>query len=207
MVMTPTFLYLASQSPRRSQLLAQLGVAHELLLADAAIDIAEDSEALEAAKPAEAPRDYVQRVTQLKLDAAVARHTRRDLAPAPILCSDTTVALGEQILGKPESTEDAARILGLLSGQQHQVLTAVAVQCGARRLLTLSSSTVEFMALTPDQIERYISSGEPMGKAGAYGIQGLAAGFIAHMSGSYSGIMGLPLFETSGLLRELGWPI
>ena len=207
MVMTPTFLYLASQSPRRSQLLAQLGVAHELLLADAAIDIAEDSEALEAAKPAEAPRDYVQRVTQLKLDAAVARHTRRDLAPAPILCSDTTVALGEQILGKPESTEDAARILGLLSGQQHQVLTAVAVQCGARRLLTLSSSTVEFMALTPAQIERYISSGEPMGKAGAYGIQGLAAGFIAHMSGSYSGIMGLPLFETSGLLRELGWPI
>ena len=207
MVMTPTFLYLASQSPRRSQLLAQLGVAHELLLADAAIDIAEDSEALEAAKPAEAPRDYVQRVTQLKLDAAVARHTRRDLAPAPILCSDTTVALGLQILGKPADADDARRILRLLSGIEHEVLTAVAMQSGAQRLQALSISTVQFAPMSEAQIDAYIATGEPMGKAGAYGIQGLAAAHIAEIRGSYSAIMGLPVYETAGLLRQLGWAL
>lgn len=201
------FLYLASQSPRRSQLLAQIGVRHELLLPNAAGDVAEDAEAIEVALHAEAPRDYVQRVTGLKLDAAVARHARRGLPAAPILCSDTTVALGAQILGKPEDEADAVRILSLLSGQEHEVLTAVALQSGAQRFTALSVSFVRFAAMTPAQIAAYVATGEPMGKAGAYGIQGAAAVHVAHLAGSYTGIMGLPLFETAQLLRQAGWSL
>lgn len=201
------FIYLASQSPRRRQLLEQLGVAHELLLPNAAGDIAEDAEAIELERPGESPRDYVQRVTAAKLDAAVARHGRRGLAPAPILCSDTTVALGAQILGKPADAVDAARILGLLSGQAHEVLTAVAVQHGQQRLQALSVSSVRFAPMTAAQIAAYVATGEPMGKAGAYGIQGRAAAHIEEIRGSYSGIMGLPVFETAGLLRAFGWAL
>jgi septum formation protein len=201
------FIYLASQSPRRRQLLEQLGVAHELLLPNAIGDIAEDAEAIELERAGELPRDYVQRVTAAKLDAAVARHGRRGLAPAPILCSDTTVALGMQILGKPADAEDAARILGLLSGQVHEVLTAVAVQHGAQRLQALSVSSVRFAPMTAAQIAAYVATGEPMGKAGAYGVQGRAAAHIEEIRGSYSGIMGLPVFETAGLLRQLGWAL
>ena len=205
--MTAAFIYLASQSPRRRQLLDQLGVAHELLLPNAAGDIAEDAEAIEAEHPGEAPRDYVQRVTAGKLAAAVARHARRQLPPGPILCSDTTVALGTQILGKPADADDARRILQMLSGQEHEVLTAVAMQHGEQRLAALSVSRVRFMPLSAVQIDAYVASGEPMGKAGAYGIQGLAGAYVEQMSGSYSGIMGLPLFETAQLLRQLGWPL
>ena len=201
--MTHKFIYLASQSPRRRQLLEQLGVRYELLLPGPE----EDAEAIEAVLPGEAPADYVQRVTQLKLDAALARHARRGLLPAPVLCSDTTVALGRQILGKPEDAADAARILALLSGQEHEVLTAVAMQHGEQRLAALSISKVRFMPLSAAQIDAYVASGEPMGKAGAYGIQGLAGAYVEQMSGSYSGIMGLPLFETAQLLRQLGWPL
>ena len=135
------------------------------------------------------------------------RHGRRGLAPAPILCSDTTVALGLQILGKPADAGDAARILGLLSGQTHEVLTAVAVQHGERRLQALSVSCVRFASMTAAQIDAYVATGEPMGKAGAYGIQGRAAAHIEEIRGSYSGIMGLPVFETAGLLRQLGWAL
>ena len=202
-----SFIYLASQSPRRRQLLEQLGVAHELLLANAAGDIAEDAEAIEAELPGEDPHDYVQRVTAGKLDAAVARHARRGLAPAPILCSDTTVALGMRILGKPQDAEDAKRILELLAGQEHEVLTAVAVQSGEQRLQALSVSTVRFAPMTVAQIQAYVDTQEPMGKAGAYGIQGRAAAYVEQLSGSYSGIMGLPMFETANLLRQLGWPL
>ena len=205
--MTAAFIYLASQSPRRRQLLDQLGVAHELLLPNAAGDIAEDAEAIEAEHPGEAPRDYVQRVTAGKLAAAVARHARRQLPSGPILCSDTTVALGAQILGKPADADDARRILQMLSGQEHEVLTAVAMQHGEQRLAALSVSRVRFMPLSAAQIDAYVASGEPMGKAGAYGIQGLAGAYVEQMSGSYSGIMGLPLFETAQLLRQLGWPL
>ena len=201
------FIYLASQSPRRRQLLEQLGVAHELLLPNAAGDIAEDAEAIEAERAGESPRDYVQRVTAGKLDAAVARHARRGLAAAPILCSDTTVALGLQILGKPADADDARRILRLLSGTGHEVLTAVAMQSGAQRLQALSISTVQFAPMSEAQIDAYIATGEPMGKAGAYGIQGLAAAHIAEIRGSYSAIMGLPVYETAGLLRQLGWAL
>ena len=201
------YIYLASQSPRRRQLLEQLGVAHELLLPNAAGDIAEDAEAIEAERAGEAPRDYVQRVTAGKLDAAVARHARRGLAAAPILCSDTTVALGMQILGKPADADDARRILRLLSGSEHEVLTAVAMQSGAQRLQELSVSTVKFEPMSEAQIDAYIATGEPMGKAGAYGIQGRAAAHIAEIRGSYSAIMGLPVYETAGLLRQLGWAL
>lgn len=195
-----SWIYLASQSPRRSQLLQQLGVAHELLLPDAA----EDAESLEAELPGEAPIDYVQRVTRLKLDAAVERLARRGTTPAPILCADTTVALGARILGKPQDAADAERMLAELAGQEHQVFTAVALAHGAQRLAALSVSSVRFATMTPAQIAAYVASGEPMGKAGAYGIQGRAAAYIAHMQGSYSGIMGLPLFETAQLLRAIG---
>jgi len=195
------FIYLASQSPRRAQLLGQLGVRHALLLADAG----EDAEALEAVLPNEAPASYVQRVTALKLDAAVARLARRGLASAPVLCADTTVALGRTILGKPEGAADAARMLAMLSGATHRVLTAVALQHGEQRHAALSVSRVRFAKITEAQIARYAESGEPLGKAGAYAIQGAAAAFIEHISGSYSGIMGLPMFETAGLLRNAGF--
>lgn len=201
------YLYLASQSPRRSQLLEQMGVRHVLLLPNVQGDVAEDAEAIEAVLPGETPRDYVVRVTGLKLDAAVARHARRQLAQAPILCSDTTVALGTQILGKPADAADADRMLRQLAGQTHEVLTAVALQDGGQRRTALSISQVTFAAMTEAQIAAYVASGEPMGKAGSYGIQGLAAAHVAHMAGSYSGIMGLPVYETAQLLRQAGWPL
>ncbi len=198
------FIYLASQSPRRRQLLEQLGVRHELLLPNAAGDEAEDAEAIEAVLPGEAPTTYVERVTGLKLDAAVARHARRGLSPAPILCSDTTVALGRTIYGKPEDAHDAVRMLGELAGHEHRVLTAVALQVGPRRLTALSVSRVRFAPMSRAQIEDYVATGEPLGKAGAYAIQGRAAAYVEHLSGSYSGIMGLPMYETARLLRAAG---
>jgi len=201
----PDFIYLASQSPRRRQLLEQLGVRHELLLANAPGDVAEDAEAIEQVAAGESPGAYVQRVTGLKLDAAVARRERRGLPPAPILCSDTTVALGRTIYGKPEGAQDAARMLAELAGREHRVLTAVALQADARRrLCALSVSRVRFAPMDAAQIDAYVASGEPLGKAGAYAIQGRAAAFVARIGGSYSGIMGLPLFETAGLLRLAG---
>lgn len=197
------FIYLASQSPRRRQLLEQLGVSCKLLLPDAG----EDSEALEVVRPNEAPTAYVQRVTQLKLDAAVARLKQRGLPPAPILCSDTTVALGRRIFGKPEDAADAARMLGELAGSTHRVLTAVAVQHGRKRLQALSVSRVTFTPMSQAQIRAYVATGEPLGKAGAYAVQGRVAMHISHISGSYSGIMGLPLHETALLLKATGMKI
>jgi septum formation protein len=199
----PKFVYLASQSPRRRQLLEQLGLAYELLLPDDS----EDAEALEVVLPNEAPRAYVQRVTQLKLDAALARMKKRQLPTAPVLCSDTTVALGKTILGKPESNQDAQRMLRTLSGQTHRVLTAVALGTPRQREQALSISSVRFADMTAAQIKSYADSGEPMGKAGAYAVQGRAAAYIAHISGSYSGIMGLPMFETAQLLRAFGFKV
>jgi septum formation protein len=203
------FVYLASQSPRRRQLLEQLGIRYELLLADEH----EDAEALEVVLPNEAPRAYVQRVTLLKLEAALNRMKRRGLPFAPVLCSDTTVALGKTILGKPDDAKHAAHILGALSGQTHRVLTSVAMGTlskAGKPLKTqqaLSVSNVRFAQLTRTQIQTYVASGEPMGKAGAYAVQGRAAAYIEHISGSYSGIMGLPMFETAQLLREFGFKV
>lgn len=194
------FIYLASQSPRRRQLLEQIGVHHQLLLPD----VHEDAEALEVLKLGEAPANYVQRVTALKLDAAVARLKAARLPAAPVLCADTTVALGRDILGKPQDAAEARAMLARLAGNTHRVLTAVAVQKGRKRLSSLSESWVRFAPMTAAQIRGYVDSGEPMGKAGAYGVQGRAAAHIEHIRGSYSGIMGLPLFETAQLLRALG---
>jgi septum formation protein len=184
-------------------LLDQLGVRHELLLPDAD----EDTESIENVLPGEAPARYVRRVTELKLDAALRRLKRRGLPPAPVLCSDTTVALGRVIYGKPADAGDAARMLRELAGTTHRVLTAVAVQKGRKRLEALSDSRVTFADLTPAQIRRYIESGEPMGKAGAYAVQGRVAGHISHISGSYTGIMGLPMYETARLLQAFGFRI
>jgi septum formation protein len=193
------FVYLASQSPRRTQLLTQIGVSHELLIASPD----EDVEALEVVLAGEAPLTYVKRVTQLKLEAAVSRMKHRDLPNAPILCADTTVAVGRQILGKPKDAKDALRILKILSGRTHRVLTAVAVAANRKRAISVSVSQVTFAPMKLAQIQTYIASGEPMGKAGAYGVQGLAATYISEIKGSYSGIMGLPLFETAQLLRQI----
>ena len=193
-------IYLASQSPRRRQLLEQLGVRFELLLPDDAAA----AEALELVRAGEAPAAYVRRVTRLKLDDAVQRLRARRLPPAPVLCSDTTVALGRAILGKPRDAREAADMLHQLSGSTHRVITAVAVQAGDARHEAASDSRVRFATLSEDDIAAYVASGEWEGKAGAYAIQGRAAAFIEHVTGSYSGIMGLPLFETARLLRAAG---
>ena len=198
-----SFVYLASQSPRRRQLLEQLGVPYELLLPDDS----EDAEALEAVLKNEAPAAYVKRVTNLKLDAAVARLKKRKLKPAPILCSDTTVALGRKIYGKPENTQDARRMLAELSGHTHRVLTAVAIESGRKRFDALSISKVTFEAMTQKQINAYVATGEPLGKAGAYAVQGKAALHITRIDGSYSGIMGLPIRETALLLKAAGFKL
>lgn len=200
MSINPPWLYLASQSPRRRQLLEQWGVRCELLLPDPH----EDAEGLEVVRPNEAPATYVKRVTRLKLLHAIERLQRRALPDGPVLCADTTVALGRQILGKPDSPEHAAQILRQLSGQRHQVLTAVALAYQGQIHQGLSRSTVQFSPLSEARIARYVASGEPMGKAGAYGIQGLAGLLIARISGSYTGIMGLPAYETAQLLAQAG---
>ena len=194
------FIYLASQSPRRRQLLEQLGVKYELLLPDKI----EDAEALESMRSNEAPAAYVKRVTALKLDAAMDRLMRRQLPLAPVLCADTTVALGRLIYGKPEDAEDAQRMLHELSGVTHRVLTAIAIQQDRQRFQALSTSRVSFDAMTDAQIQAYVATGEPMGKAGAYAIQGRVAMHITRIHGSYSGIMGLPLWETASLLHAAG---
>ena len=201
--MMSSFVYLASESPRRRQLLEQLGVRYELLLPDAT----EDAEALEVVLKNEAPSTYVKRVTNLKLDAAVARLKRQQLQPAPILCADTTVALGRKIYGKPNDAQDAKRMLAELSGQSHRVLTAVAVQSGRKRFDALSISKVTFDEMTQKQINAYVATGEPLGKAGAYAVQGRAALHIARIDGSYSGIMGLPIRETALLLQAAGFKL
>ncbi|MCK9684269.1 Maf family protein [Scleromatobacter humisilvae] len=197
---THAFIYLASQSPRRRQLLDQLGVRHELLLASPD----EDAEALEEHVAGEAPAVYCERVTQLKLAAAVARMKKRGLPPAPVLCADTTVALGRRIFGKPVDADDAVATLQRLSGRTHRVMTAVALASGRARTSALSVSTVRFAAMPPHAVEAYVASGEPFGKAGAYAIQSRIAAWIERIGGSYSGIMGLPLHETAQLLLQAG---
>jgi septum formation protein len=194
------FVYLASQSPRRRQLLEQIGVRCEMLLADGD----EDVETLEAVVEGELPRDYVERATRAKLKAAIARRLSRRLVQAPILCADTTVALGRTILGKPVDAADAVRMLSLLSGRTHRVLTSVAVAAGARPHLATSVSHVRFAPLSRERIERYVAAGEPFGKAGSYAIQGAAAAWVERIEGSYTGIMGLPLHETAALLERAG---
>lgn len=193
-----TYVYLASQSPRRRQLLDQIGARHEPLLPDAH----EDAEALETVRAGESAAGYVVRATRAKLDAARQRQARRALPDAPILCADTTVALGRRILGKPADDDEARAMLAALSGRTHRVLSAVALWTGSRRLEALSVSHVRFATLPARVIEAYVASGEPRGKAGAYAVQSALAGWIEHLEGSYSGVMGLPLAPTAALLRR-----
>jgi septum formation protein len=197
-----SFIYLASQSPRRQELLKQIGVRFEML----APDPSENSESIETPLPSEKARAYVERVTIAKSITALARWKKQQLPWAPILCADTTVSLPNsaagEILGKPTDIANAARILGMLSGKTHAVLTAVAITIDPsdKPICLVQISEVQFANLSIDQINTYIASGEPFGKAGAYGIQGLGATLIPSIQGSYSGIMGLPLFETTQLL-------
>ena len=197
-----SYIYLASQSPRRQELLKQIGIPFEMLTAAPG----EDTESLEIALPNEKARDYVERVTFAKSSVALARWQNSGKSWAPILCADTTVSLpgnpAGEILGKPQDAADAAHILQMLSGKVHEVLTAVVLTIDPKTipLCFVQVSEVEFAHLTEAQITNYIQSGEPFGKAGAYGIQGLGGAFIPSIKGSYSGIMGLPIFEVNQLL-------
>jgi len=198
------FIYLASQSPRRQELLKQIGVRFEMLAATPG----EETESIEIPLPHEKACAYVERVTLAKSAAALERWQKTGLVWAPILCADTTVSLPNssdgEILGKPKDGADAARILQMLSGKIHEVLTAVAVTIDQHvaPLCLVQVSKVQFSELSKAQIDAYIASGEPFGKAGAYGIQGLGGAFIPSIQGSYSGIMGLPLYETAQLLER-----
>lgn len=195
--MTPNTIWLASSSPRRAELLAQLGVSFEKLLPDDPIA----AEALEAERQGEQPNKYVLRVTLAKLALARQKHREQKLTPRPILAADTTVALGGRILGKPQDSQQAARMLTALSGTTHRVLTAVAVARGERVEHCVQISRVWFGRISRDAIDAYAQSGEGLDKAGGYGIQGGAARFVRKIEGSYTGIMGLPLYETARLLR------
>ena len=196
-------IYLASRSPRRRELLAQIGVRFEPLLFREGSR--QDADTDEAVLPGEQPDDYVRRVTRQKAAAAWQRVTlRRGLQRKPVLVADTTVALAGAVIAKPAGREDAARMLRLLSGTQHRVLTAVAIQLEQRLEMAVSESLVTFGDLDDARIAAYVKSGEPFDKAGAYGIQGRAGAFVQRLEGSYSGVMGLPLYETANLLRLFG---
>lgn len=187
----PPVLCLASASPRRRALLAQIGVAHVARAAD--ID--------EAPHPQEAPRDYVAR-----LAAAKARAIRRADAGLPVLGADTIVIVDGTMFGKPEDRAQGLAMLARLSGRSHEVLSAVALADARGVAIAVSASAVRFRTLSAEECRDYWESGEPQDKAGAYAIQGLAAAFIESLHGSYSGVMGLPLFETAALLRAAGVP-
>ena len=193
-------IYLASRSPRRSELLGQIGVRFGgvLLREDPqrGIDVDETPQA------GETPESYALRVACAKAEAAAHYVARRRLPARPVLSADTTVVCDRLILGKPADAEDALRMLRMLSGRQHEVITAVAVAGYARISHAVSISRVWFRALSDDEIARYVDSGEPRDKAGAYAIQGRAAAFAPRIEGSFSGIMGLPLAETADLLRQ-----
>jgi septum formation protein len=187
-------IYLASRSPRRQELLGQIGVRFEVMQAD--VD--------EAVAAGESPRAYVERLARAKAEAGWQRIERDGLPRAPVLGADTTVTLDGRILGKPADRAEAVAMLASLSGRLHEVLTAVALKSGARMESALSVSEVRFKALSSDEIARYVATGECEDKAGAYGIQGHAARFVADLRGSFSGVMGLPLYETAQLLERIG---
>ncbi len=196
-------IWLASKSPRRAELLQAMGVPFELL--QFTDDAGAQYEVDESVHPGEPPRDYVRRVALDKALHALSYVRDRQWVERPLLSADTTVALGERILGKPADTAEAREMLAALSGQIHEVLTAVVVIDGHDIRQMLSVSRVHFMPLNSETIDRYIASGEPFDKAGAYGIQGHAGTFVAEMQGSFTGIMGLPVHETACLLEPCGY--
>lgn len=198
-------IYLASRSARRRDLLKQMGVNFEMLLLREGPGRSADFD--EAQLPSETPREYVVRVARLKADAGWVRLEQRRLMRHPVLAADTTVALGNSILAKPTDREDAVAMLKQLSGGTHHVYTAVSVKFYDSVKETLSVTEVRFRALTDDEIRRYVASGDPLDKAGAYGIQGKASMFIESINGSYTGVVGLPTFETAQLLGNFGFQL
>lgn len=198
-------IWLASKSPRRAELLQGMGVPFEVL--QFTDDAGAQYEVDESVHPGEPPRDYVRRVALDKALHAFSYVRDRQLVARPVLSADTTVALGERILGKPADATEASEMLAALSGQVHEVLTAVVVIDGHDIRQMLSVSRVHFMELSVETIDRYVASGEPFDKAGAYGIQGHAGIFVAEMQGSFTGIMGLPVHETACLLGPSGYCI
>ncbi|EEO26998.1 Maf family protein [Oxalobacter paraformigenes] len=196
-------IYLASRSPRRQELLNQIAVRFEIL--DILVqDPARPDMVDETVRAGEKPDDYVKRMAHEKAEYAWQFLHTQNRAKHPVLTADTTVVIGGRILGKPQNREEAFDMLRLLSGKTHRVLTSVAVKKDGLLFQTVQTSDVTFAPLSRENIEAYIDTGEPYDKAGGYGIQGLAGKFIQHIKGSYSGIMGLPLFETTGLLRKAG---
>ncbi|WP_298396001.1 nucleoside triphosphate pyrophosphatase [uncultured Azonexus sp.] len=190
-------IYLASRSPRRRELLHQIGVDFETLIAEVEVD--------ETPLAGEAPAVYVERVTRAKAAQGLQIIHERRLIAHPVLAADTTLEFNGEIIGKPVDAADAQAILQRLSGQVHRVITGVAVCDEQRCAYVQSISEVRFRAIDEDEIRHYVLSGEPMDKAGAYGIQGKAGLFVAHIAGSYTGIMGLPVCETGELLKAFGW--
>lgn len=195
-------IYLASRSPRRRELLAQIGVGFDLLLLRD--DLARGNDVDESALPGENPHDYVQRISHLKAEVGWLRVQQRRLPHFPVLAADTAVVLNDRIMGKPANRDEAMEMLLALSGKRHEVLTAVAVAHAGRIEQKLSATIVQFGKLTDHAVRRYAMTGEPFDKAGAYAIQGHAAAFIEKIEGSYSGVMGLPLYETAELLASFG---
>jgi len=202
--MTP-HIRLASKSPRRQELLRQLGVEFDLLkLREAA---GRDRDVQEGARDAEPPLHYVERMARTKAAVAWSRMQQRKLPELPVLSADTEVVLDGKIFGKPADAADAARMLALLSGKTHEVVSAVAIRLGERTEVEISRSKVAFRPLTAVEIENYVATGESDDKAGGYAIQGKAAAFITRIEGSFSGVMGLPLAETAQILARFGMPV
>lgn len=199
-------IYLASRSPRRRELLRQIGVHFDLLVFRGG-ERGEDADVDETPLDGEGVERYVERLALTKAEAGFRRLHWRSLPHHPVLAADTTLELDDRIIGKPADADDAAAILQRLSGRTHRVLTAVAMSDGTRTRSRISISEVRFRALSDVEIRHYVASGEPMDKAGAYGIQGRAAIFVEEIRGSYTGIMGLPLFETAQLLDTFGYPL
>lgn len=197
-------IYLASQSPRRRELLKQIGVHYEVLLLrnDPRRTVCVDETPFDG----EDPVDYVQRICRSKALAGWETLGLRNLPLQPVLAADTTVTLDGKIFGKPDDNEHAAEILRMLSGSKHQVLTAVAMAFKGRLEMRLSTTTITFDTLSEERIRRYLLTSEAHDKAGAYGIQGYAGAFVTHIDGSYTGVMGLPLYETVELLKLFGYP-
>jgi len=203
--MSPPAIYLASKSPRRQELLRQLGVEFEELRLRETPGRRRD--VVEAPRKDEFPLDYVKRIARAKAVTGWHRLARRDLPSRPVLGADTEVVLDGAIFGKPRDALDAVRMLTALSGRTHKVITAVAVAWEAQVVRAAATSNVTLRILAHDEIERYVATGEPFDKAGAYAVQGRAAAFITRLEGSYSGVMGLPLCETADILARIGFPV
>jgi septum formation protein len=198
-------IYLASRSPRRRDLLKQVGVPFELLLLRE--DLRRGVDVDETPLADESAGVYVLRIARLKAEMAVRQIAYRNLPQKPVLAADTTVVFDGEIIGKPDDAEHAARMLRALSGREHQVLTAIAVALREQIETQISVSSVWFRELSDAEVRRYCASGEPLDKAGAYAIQGRAGAFVTRITGSYSGIMGLPLAETVELLQKFNVPL